>query len=331
MQKILSISVAAYNMEKLIRQNLDSFVHSAVAKDVEVLVIDDGSKDSTAEIVREYERKYPDTVRLIQQENAGPGSTVNRGMEHATGKYFRMVDADDWVGEGFDLFVQTLKTIDVDMVLSDYMMVDDKTSEQRLCRVQGIPAGQVLNFEDVCASLSLAMHCTTFRTELLQTNNIRLFNGFYTDMQYLMFPTPYVKTIYYADCTVYMYRVSLSGQSMSAASMQRNWKMHDDMLFSLVKLYQDYVAMPSFCQNVADYIAARTASLAGTEMGTLLSFEPNGENKKRLYDFLKRLQDGPSDIYRRFARLKTARALLFGHGILYRQLSILHRKRLGIQ
>ena len=89
MQKILSISVAAYNMEKFIRQNLDSFVHSAVAKDIEVLVIDDGSKDATAEIVREYERKYPDTVRLIQQENAGPGSTVNRGMDHATGKYGR--------------------------------------------------------------------------------------------------------------------------------------------------------------------------------------------------------------------------------------------------
>ena len=242
-----------------------------------------------------------------------------------------MVDADDWVGAGFDLFVQTLKTIDVDMVLSDYMMVDDKTFEQQLCRVQGIQAGQVLQFEDVCASLSLVMHCTTFRTELLQKNKIRLFNGFYTDMQYLMFPTPYVKTIYYIDCTVYMYRVSLSGQSMSATSMQRNWKMHDDMLFSLIKLYQDYVSGSSFSQNVSEYIAARTASLAGTEMGTLLSFEPNGENKKRLYDFLKRLQEGPSAIYQRFARLKTTRVLLFGHGILYRQLSILHRKRLGIQ
>ena len=81
--KTLSISVAAYNMEKLIRQNLDSFVHSPVCADVEVLVINDGSKDSTAQIVQEYAEKYPDTVKLINQPNAGHGSTVNRGMEHA--------------------------------------------------------------------------------------------------------------------------------------------------------------------------------------------------------------------------------------------------------
>ena len=84
--KTLSISVAAYNMEKLIRQNLDSFVSSKYADEIEVLVIDDGSKDSTADIAREYEQKYPDTVRLITQDNSGPGSTVNRGMDNATGK-----------------------------------------------------------------------------------------------------------------------------------------------------------------------------------------------------------------------------------------------------
>ncbi|MBP5288410.1 MAG: glycosyltransferase family 2 protein, partial [Clostridia bacterium] len=87
--KILSVSVAAYNMEKLIRQNLDSFVASRYRDEIEVLVIDDGSKDATPEIAREYEEKYPDTVRLIRQPNAGPGSTVNRGLENARGKYFR--------------------------------------------------------------------------------------------------------------------------------------------------------------------------------------------------------------------------------------------------
>lgn len=89
--KTLSISVAAYNMEKLIRQNLDSFVNSSVCDDIEVLVVNDGSKDGTAQIAAEYEAKYPGVVKLINQENAGPGSTVNRGIEHASGRYFRMV------------------------------------------------------------------------------------------------------------------------------------------------------------------------------------------------------------------------------------------------
>ena len=65
MKKILSISVAAYNLESMIRQCLDSFVHPEILEKVEVLVTDDGSKDHTREIVKEYEEKYPGTFKLI--------------------------------------------------------------------------------------------------------------------------------------------------------------------------------------------------------------------------------------------------------------------------
>jgi len=86
MEKILSVSVAAYNVEKFIEKNLDSFVDSEAKEDIEILVTDDGSKDETTNIVKKYETKYPGVVRLIQQKNAGPGSTVNSGIKHATGK-----------------------------------------------------------------------------------------------------------------------------------------------------------------------------------------------------------------------------------------------------
>lgn len=76
MQKVLSISVAAYNVEKFIEQCLDSFIDPAILDRVEVLVTDDGSKDRTPEIVSTYEKKYPGTFRLISQKNAGPGSTA---------------------------------------------------------------------------------------------------------------------------------------------------------------------------------------------------------------------------------------------------------------
>lgn len=70
MQKVLSISVAAYNVEKFIEQCLDSFIDPAILDRVEVLVTDDGSKDRTPEIVSAYEKKYPGTFRLISQKNA---------------------------------------------------------------------------------------------------------------------------------------------------------------------------------------------------------------------------------------------------------------------
>lgn len=325
--KILSVSVAAYNMEKLIRQNLDSFVSSRYLEEIEVLVIDDGSGDSTADIVREYEAKYPGSVRLIQQPNAGPGSTVNRGMDNAAGKYFRMVDADDWVGEGFDEYVAFLKETDADMVVADYVMVDGVTGETRSRIAEGIPERETVCFDGVCSGLELEMHAVTYRTALLKEHGIRLFNGFYTDIQYLLFPAPFVQTVSYIHTPVYMYRMSLSGQSVSPASMQKHLQMHDDMLFSIAKLYQRTVKeRPA----VASYILKKLVIISGTEMGTLLSFESSREHKEKLFDFIRRLKEACPDAYAGFSRFKTARALRLCGGAFYPVLCRLHRKRLGL-
>ncbi len=323
--KILSISVAAYNMEKLIRQNLDSFVSSPVANDVEVLVINDGSKDSTADIVMEYQQKYPETVKLVNQENAGPGSTVNRGIEHATGKYFRMVDADDWVDDGFVTYVEALKANDVDMVITDYTEVDNESGQQFFKKTEGIEAGKVLNFDDVCESLLVPMHAVTFRTSILKDNNIRLFNGFYTDIQYLLFPCPYVNTVMYVDCNVYMYRISLSGQSMAIGSMQRNIKMHDAMLWSIVELYNN---TKNSRPKVAKYILNRLMVVTGCQLSTLLSFEPDSARKADLFAYFNKLKTESPDVYNEFKNFKTVKALSFANGMFYKTISKLHRKRL---
>ncbi len=324
--KTLSISVAAYNMERLIRQNLDSFVNSDCADDIEVLVINDGSKDSTAEIVTEYAEKYPNTVKLINQENAGPGSTVNTGIKNATGKYFRMVDADDWVGEGFDTFVKTLKETDADMVVTNYICVDDKTNLTKKVKIQGLENGITQDFDRVCERLSLEMHSVTFKTEILKENNICLFNGFYTDIQYLLLPAPFVKTILYVDCDVYMYRVSLSGQSMAPESMQRNIKMHDDMLFSIVELYNN-----TRNKRIARYILNKLVMLTGTQLGTLLSFPPTKQNRENLYAFFSRLKSSCPEAYSKFSKYKTAIALNSFGKSLYPIICRLHRYRLGLK
>ncbi len=326
--KTLSISVAAYNMEKLIRQNLDSFVNSENADDIEVLVINDGSKDSTAQIVEEYVKKYPDTVKLINQENAGPGSTVNKGIEFATGKYFRMVDADDWVGDGFESFVEALKNCDADMVVTNYICVDDKTNLTKKVKIQGLTDGVVADFSKVCESLLLEMHSVTFKTEILKQNNVRVFNGFYTDIQYLLFPSPFVKTVLYLDTDVYMYRVSLSGQSMSPESMQKNIKMHDDMLFSVVELYN---RTKSQNKHIARYILNKLVMLTGTQLGTLLSFPQSKQNKKNLYGYINRLKRECPDAYKEFSRYKTAIMLKTVGGVFYPVISKLHRRRLGLK
>lgn len=77
-EKILTVTVASYNVEKFLENTLDSFVDERVLDDIEVLIVDDGSKDKTAEIGRKYEEKYPDTFRVISKENGARFSDQSR-------------------------------------------------------------------------------------------------------------------------------------------------------------------------------------------------------------------------------------------------------------
>ena len=89
----LTIIVPAYNVEKYLEQCLDSLVNQTIIAH-KVIVVNDGSTDSTAEIAMEYQEKYPDTFRLINKENGGWGSTLNVGIKNAIGKYFKQLDGD---------------------------------------------------------------------------------------------------------------------------------------------------------------------------------------------------------------------------------------------
>jgi glycosyltransferase involved in cell wall biosynthesis len=68
-------------------------------EDVEIIIVNDGSKDNTLEIAKQYEEKYPTIVKAVDKENGGHGDAVNTGLRHATGLYFKVVDSDDWVDE----------------------------------------------------------------------------------------------------------------------------------------------------------------------------------------------------------------------------------------
>ena len=93
--KILSIAVPCYNSEAYMEKCIDSLLVGG--EEVEILIVDDGSKDGTTEIADRYQEKYPTIVKAIHQKNKGHGGAVNTGVENATGLYFKVVDSDDWV------------------------------------------------------------------------------------------------------------------------------------------------------------------------------------------------------------------------------------------
>ena len=97
MEKILTISIAAYNAEKDIARCLDSLIATGIIEKLDVVIVNDGSVDQTAEIANSYVKKYVNSIRLINKQNGGHGSTINASIKVAKGKYYKILDSDDWV------------------------------------------------------------------------------------------------------------------------------------------------------------------------------------------------------------------------------------------
>ena len=123
--KLLSIAIPCYNSSAYMRKCIDSLLPGG--EDVEIIIVNDGSKDNTPDIAEEYRERFPSIIKVVNKENGGHGSAVNSGIEHATGLYFKVVDSDDWVNQS--AYIQILNTLkelvkdgkSVDMLISNFV------------------------------------------------------------------------------------------------------------------------------------------------------------------------------------------------------------------
>lgn len=175
MEKILTFSIAAYNVEKYLDKLLKTIICVPNNEMVEVLVVNDGSKDSTAQIAKEYEKNYAGVVRLIDKENGGHGSTINRGIKEAKGKYFKAIDGDDWVdSEALEKLLNDLTQIDSDLVLMDYKTCYEG-GDDVLEKTAKLEPQKTIDFESVISTIDyMRYHAVIYRTQMLQKNKIRL-------------------------------------------------------------------------------------------------------------------------------------------------------------
>ena len=314
-EKILSVSVASYNLGEMILENLTSFCNSEARDKIEVIVTDDGSHDDTPDIVEKYAALYPDTVKLIRKENEGPGSTVNCGIANATGKYFRMVDGDDWVKtENIADFIAFLENTDADLVVSDYEVYDN--SEKKVIGVEttALPARELLFFEEMFPHVPYQMHALTYKTAIFKAAET-LDNCFYTDTEYTLFPIPAVKTLAYFDKTVYMYRVAQATQSVNPASMRKNLPQHHRVLLRLLSLFKE--KKDGLADGQRRFMAKRIAVMADVELGVLLSFDRSREAKARVKEFFAFIKESDGEVYERFMEGKKCKLLRYSAFILY--------------
>lgn len=246
MEKILTLIVPAYNVERYLVKCLESFVVKAIMAKIEVLIINDGSTDTTKDIAEQYCNRFPETFFLYNKSNGGHGSAINYGVKKANGKYFRIVDGDDWLNtDKLNEFVKILEHTDADIVASNFLCIQDETGkilESRKCTNckeyygQSIPITELNQKQPV-----IKMHSFTCKLEIFKKNDIKIDEfRYYVDCEYTIFPIPYVENIYFCDLYLYMYRLGRKGQSVDIASMQRNRKNHRDMLNKLFEYYENH-------------------------------------------------------------------------------------------
>ena len=240
MEKLLTVSVAAYNVAEYIRGTLDSVLHPECLDALEILVVDDGGKDETLAIVKEYEEKYPNTVFGIHKENGGYGSVINTSIRRATGKYFKQLDGDDWFEtKNMPAFLESLRQTDADYVVTPMRMVDETDGGEVVRDYFETISEGTYSFDEMDFQSISPMHCSCFRTKLLQEHEITITEHcFYTDVELVNRPVPYLDTIFISHLPIYVYRVGREGQSVSKTGIRKHYKEHEKVFWNLLEIYR---------------------------------------------------------------------------------------------
>ncbi len=214
--KLLTFAVPCYNSQDYMEHCIHTLLEGG--DEVEIILVDDGSRDNTGAIADRYAQQYPDIVRVIHQENGGHGEGVNQGLRHAQGLYYKVVDSDDWADvDALRQVVDKLREFSqmpepVDLLVCNYVYEHVEDHTQKVMRYTNVfPQGRVFTWDEIDRfrpSQYLLMHSVFYRTELLRQCGLELpKHTFYVDNIFVYQPLPYVKTLYYMNLDFYRYLI----------------------------------------------------------------------------------------------------------------------------
>ena len=228
-------------MEAYLPQCLDSLLVDTL-KDVEVLVVNDGSKDKTLEIAQSYHSRYPDSIKVIDKTNGNYGSCINAALKVATGKYVKVLDADDsFEKKNFNDFISFLKDTDSDLVISDYVIVNEEGEITRKYRFLDLGEGKSIKFGgvlDVISDPRFQMHAVTYRKSIFEKIEYHQQEGIsYTDQQWMFEPMNGVESVSFFPKVVYRYLVGRVGQTVSIAVSYKSLNQTIQVVLNMLKSY----------------------------------------------------------------------------------------------
>lgn len=226
--KTLSVVVPSYNCEAYLSRCLDSMLPAT--DDIEILVVNDGSTDGTADLARHYAERNPGIVRVLTKPNGGHGSAINTGIAEARGRYLKVMDSDDWVNPpAMTAVMEVLREqLDqpqpLDALVTNFVYEKQGKRHKHVMRYESeLPTGRVFGWDEVgkfAANRALLMHSLLYRTEVLRESGLRLpEHTFYVDNLFAFVPLTCVRRLRYLDVNLYRYYIGRGDQSVNEQVM----------------------------------------------------------------------------------------------------------------
>ena len=296
--KLLSIVIPCYNSQDYMEHCIQTLLKGK--DEVEILIVNDGSTDRTAEIADQYAKKYPTIVKTIHQKNTGHGGAVNTGLKNATGIFFKVVDSDDWVN--FKSYQEVLTTLHqiilnqdkLDMLLCNFVYENKHVKRKKIMHYRKIfPTNQIFTWKDLKSfptGYYILMHSIIYRTQFLKSFNFALpKHTFYVDNLFVYYPLPHVKNMYYLDTNFYRYYIGRDDQSVHEVNMIKRIDQQIYITKLAINAFDISKLSPKYLRKCAhqhlEILMAITSSLL-LRSGT----KENLEKKRALWRYLKRNQ-----------------------------------------
>ncbi len=244
--KLISFAVPCYNSQDYMCKCVDSLLTGG--DEVEIIIVNDGSRDDTINIANGYAEKYPDIVKVIDKENGGHGSGVNAGMANSTGLYYKVVDSDDWLDDNaLASLLSKIREHKEKGTLPDLYVANfiyDKVSEgTQYVSAYGdkMPEGQIIGWDKVKKfnlSHMMLMHALLYKREkLLQSGTVLPEHTFYVDNLFAYKPLPFMQTVCYLNLDLYHYFIGREDQSVNRKNFVKRYEQQIRVMKCMTDAY----------------------------------------------------------------------------------------------
>ena len=222
MDKLLSIVIPVYNVEKYINKCLDSLlISNSLLDELDIIIVNDGTPDQSAIIAATYVERFPHSFRIINKENGGHGSALNRGIEEALGRYLAFLDSDDWYNtDQFEKLVCYLKQCDSDLVFINSTKYYSQEDKEVIVSIKNMEADIIYDADTYdWMNSGNGPHLTYLTTTVYRTTLMKKYSPvfcehvMYDDIILQVLPIMAAKSFIYTDLNVYHYLIGRPGQS----------------------------------------------------------------------------------------------------------------------